>query len=310
MRVIDADELKKALKEHFSDEDDDVELIEIGACWYHGAVLEKIDNAPTVDAVEVVRCKDCKWYDKPYCEVYREFDKHVADNDFCSLGETHGKHTETLFSRRQFVIMCGGYYEHFDKPKALMEVYGEPIVKRTIRLLMGAGVSDHDIHISATDERFKQFGVDVLEHNNTYRYENGEMKGYWLDAFYPHFPNERKVTFLYGDVVYTQEAINTIVHCKRKGNILFGSSLAKNEQHKNWGEPFAYKVDDYKAFLIGIGAVKIMYDEGKLKRHPITWELYRFLNGLDINVQAVRDETYICIDDGTHDIDAPEEIEE
>ena len=51
MRLIDADALKKALKEHFSDEDDDVELIEIGACWYHGAVLEKIDNAPTVDAV-------------------------------------------------------------------------------------------------------------------------------------------------------------------------------------------------------------------------------------------------------------------
>ena len=52
MRLIDADELKEALKEHFSDEDDDVELIEIGACWYHGAVLEKIDNAPTVDAYE------------------------------------------------------------------------------------------------------------------------------------------------------------------------------------------------------------------------------------------------------------------
>lgn len=49
MRLIDADALKKALKEHFSDEDDDVELIEIGACWYHGAVLEIIDNAPTVE---------------------------------------------------------------------------------------------------------------------------------------------------------------------------------------------------------------------------------------------------------------------
>ena len=26
------------------------------------AVIERINNAPTVDAVEVVRCKDCKWH--------------------------------------------------------------------------------------------------------------------------------------------------------------------------------------------------------------------------------------------------------
>lgn len=213
---------------------------------------------------------------------------------------------------RKFVIMCGGYYEHFDEPysKALTVVKGESIVARTLRLLQNAGISKEQTYISGFDERLHGFGVTVLEHNNTYRYEDGEMKGYWLDAFYPHFPEDTKVTYLYGDVVYTQEAIDTIVNCEREGNILLGTGMAKNKLHKNWGEPFAYKVDDYKAFLIGIGAVKIMYCEGKLKRHPITWELYRFLNGLDINVQAVRDETYIVIDDGTMDVDDPSEVEE
>lgn len=211
---------------------------------------------------------------------------------------------------RQFVIMCGGYYEHFDRPKALMVVGGEPIVARTLRLLDKAGVPKEDIHISATDNRLEAFGVDVLKHNNTHRWEDHTIKGYWLDAFYPHFDKDIKVTYLYGDVVYTQEAINTIVNCERHGNILFGTHAAKNRMHKNWGEPFAYQIDDYGAFMDGIRAVKKMWDDGKLKRHPITWELYRYLNGLDVNVQEIIDSTYICIDDGTMDIDAPWVVEE
>lgn len=213
---------------------------------------------------------------------------------------------------RKYVIMCGGYYEHFDEPysKALTVVKGESIVARTLRLLQNAGISKEQTYISGFDERLHGFGVTVLEHYNTYRYEDGEMKGYWLDAFFPHFPEDTKVTYLYGDVIYTQDAIDTIVNCEREGNILFGTGMAKNKLHKNWGEPFAYKVDDYKAFMLGIKLVKTMYDNGRVNRHPITWELYRFLNGLDINVQAVRDETYVVIDDGTMDIDDPSEVEE
>lgn len=209
---------------------------------------------------------------------------------------------------RQYIIMCGGYYEHFDRPKALMVVNGETIVERTLRLLQKAGIEKSDIHISATDDRFLAYGVDVLKHNNTHRWEDGVIKGYWLDAFYPHLADGTKVTYLYGDVVYTNEALLTIVNCKRPGEILFGTRVARNTAHKNWGEPFAYKVDDYRRFMDGVAAVKKMWDEGKLKRHPITWELYRYLNGLDVNIQTINDATYICIDDGTMDIDAPERV--
>lgn len=210
---------------------------------------------------------------------------------------------------RQYIIMCGGYYEHFDRPKALMEYRGEPIVARTLRLLKKAGVDFADVKISATDPRFETLGVEVLRHENSYRYEDKKLKGYWLDAFYPHLSDEAKVTYLYGDVVYTQEAIDTIVNCTRSGEILFGTSAAKNKAHRNWGEPFGFKVDNYRRFMDGVAAVKRMWDEGKLNRHPITWELYRYLNGLDVNVQAVKNETYICIDDGTMDVDAPHVIE-
>ena len=46
-----------------------------------------IEAAPTVDAVPVVRCRDCRSYNKPktgWCEVH--LDREHMD-DFCSYGE-------------------------------------------------------------------------------------------------------------------------------------------------------------------------------------------------------------------------------
>lgn len=60
---------------------------------------KRVEMAPTVDAVEVVRCKDCAWChpeeDLNYCENPNapwiddpDFDDiTVAENDFCSFGE-------------------------------------------------------------------------------------------------------------------------------------------------------------------------------------------------------------------------------
>lgn len=210
----------------------------------------------------------------------------------------------------KFVIMCGGQYDDFKTPKALSEIDGEKLADRTIRLLRECGVDD--IAISSNNSSFDVCGVPRLEHNNSYHVEftatGKQLKGYWLDAFYPHFKDNTKVTFLFGDVYYTPEAIKKIVDCQRDGNILFGSVAAKNTLHKNWGEPFAYVVNDYKTFMQGVSAVKKLQDEGKLLRVALVWELYRYLNNLDLNVQAVLDETYIAIDDNTIDIDAPWQI--
>ena len=60
-------------------------------------VMQRIDNAPTVDAVEVVRCKDCMYYDakRHRCdhpnlnydvECYDQWIDTEPD-DFCSYGE-------------------------------------------------------------------------------------------------------------------------------------------------------------------------------------------------------------------------------
>ena len=51
---------------------------------------DDIEAAPTVDDVEVVRCRDCRSYNKPktgWCEVH--LDREHMD-DFCSYGERKG----------------------------------------------------------------------------------------------------------------------------------------------------------------------------------------------------------------------------
>lgn len=84
MRLIDADAILKA------DENSDKALV-LGS----GKALEiayallkkKVADAPTVDAVVVTRCKDCRSYNKPktgWCEVH--LDREHPD-DYCGYGK-------------------------------------------------------------------------------------------------------------------------------------------------------------------------------------------------------------------------------
>ena len=50
-------------------------------------LMNRINNAPTVDAVPVVRCKDCKFYhDKGYCTKTTGLTR-IKPDYFCSYGE-------------------------------------------------------------------------------------------------------------------------------------------------------------------------------------------------------------------------------
>ena len=52
-------------------------------------ILYLIDEQPTVDAVEVVRCKDCKHWSMGYCNhfAYYSYEPMTNEDDFCSYGE-------------------------------------------------------------------------------------------------------------------------------------------------------------------------------------------------------------------------------
>ena len=65
--------------------------------WYKGRNIRRvIDDAPTVDAVVVTRCKDCKYaYINSYAVSSGEAlctlsGKPMQQDDFCSYGERKG----------------------------------------------------------------------------------------------------------------------------------------------------------------------------------------------------------------------------
>lgn len=72
MKLIDAD----ALKDTLGISDKDIEFAEM------------LDEQPTVDAVPVIRCKDCKYWG---ADGYRYGCKYATDvmfeNDYCSRAE-------------------------------------------------------------------------------------------------------------------------------------------------------------------------------------------------------------------------------
>lgn len=55
--------------------------------------LAEVLHAPTVDAVPVVRCKDCKFHKYKWCNLH---ETTMYNEDFCSYGERKdGEHDDT-----------------------------------------------------------------------------------------------------------------------------------------------------------------------------------------------------------------------
>lgn len=81
MRLIDADKLHYSrIRIAHSD----------GTIGGYNAVVMSVEikDAPTVDAMPVVRCKDCKWFGDFGCaiRIVDDSDK-PTENDFCSFAE-------------------------------------------------------------------------------------------------------------------------------------------------------------------------------------------------------------------------------
>ena len=89
-RLTDADDAYKVLTDNYHHKTE----------IQHEALKEALSKVPTVDAVEVVRCKDCKFFDhddfgkgeeywcKHFVSTYDNTHCHkVMEDDFCAWAE-------------------------------------------------------------------------------------------------------------------------------------------------------------------------------------------------------------------------------
>ena len=82
MRLIDADALGVGRCSR--------NLLPADYCAGWNGLIRLLEKAPTVDAVEVVRCKDCKHYKPEEYECGCDFAgglPYVKADDYCSYGE-------------------------------------------------------------------------------------------------------------------------------------------------------------------------------------------------------------------------------
>lgn len=201
----------------------------------------------------------------------------------------------------KYIIMCGGKYNQFEIPKHLLKVNGEVIVERTIRLLKENGIKD--IAISTSNPAFNYLNIPILKHNNTYEYKDGQISGYWVDAFYP---TNEETCYIFGDVYFSENAIKTIIETKTEDIELFGSTPPFADIYcKKWIEPFALKVVNTDHLKEAIQKTKELAKEGKLwRKNPIMWELWTIIK--DVPLQTKAGEyiyNYTAINDYTTDVD-------
>ena len=87
-RLIDADALMDVIRQHEYRLATKQGAIDYG--MFTPGIQQAVDEQPTVDAVPVVRCKDCKWlYDEmdDYCCRSHRGLVRICENSFCSYGE-------------------------------------------------------------------------------------------------------------------------------------------------------------------------------------------------------------------------------
>ena len=189
-------------------------------------------------------------------------------------------------------------------PKHLIDIDGEQLLYRTVRLLKKQGIED--IWITSHDERYDVPGATRYEPNNN---------EYEIDRFYSCreiWTDE--VCFIYGDVYYTEEAINKITSDKSKTFRYFGRSKP-SKTGKDHAELFAIKITKDYINKFEEACLKIRsYVEKGIHKRGLGWHTYLKMHNKEhhIDVELLRDylknnklKNFTEINDETDDFDNP-----
>lgn len=180
-------------------------------------------------------------------------------------------------------------------------IAGEPLLQRTIRQLEARGVGDIVI-VAPPDVRYQ------LPETRQVAPSSAAWGHEALNAVAEWSPLGRTLQ-VYGDTVFTDAALDTIVGFDDRRWQLFGRHGAGGVSR--WGELFAISFwpeqrATWQHALEGVFALKA---RGVIRRAG-SWEAYRFLGGARgaaIGKHALYPELFTEINDGTDDFDTPEE---
>lgn len=188
----------------------------------------------------------------------------------------------------KYIIMADGkgtrWNNYHDIPKHLIEIGGETLLARTVRLLR-ENDPQAEIVITSHDPRYEVPGAKRYEPRNN-RLE--------IDRFTAELIAD-DTCFLYGDTFYSEQVIQKIVHTSAEILLFFGNERSI----------VAIKVADGDRFRQHVDRVRELFLAGKIEK-CIGWQVYQSFEGLPFGEKKIAAD-YILIQDGTEDFNSPED---
>lgn len=211
---------------------------------------------------------------------------------------------------RAIIIAAGEatrWQNYLGIPKHFAPVDGEPILFRTIRLLKERNITDVFV-VGPDSDQYKIPGSTLYvplkapENQDADKFLNS--KSLWS--------KECRTVVFYGDVFFTDNAMDFIINFKSSEWTLFCRFDKSSLTGTKWGECFA---QSFFPSDISLHEEKLYYIADLKKRNIINrcggWEHYRAMNGaLEKQVNKhKRYQKHFIIDDWTDDFDYPEDYD-
>ena len=188
----------------------------------------------------------------------------------------------------KYIIMADGkgtrWQNYNDIPKHLIEIGGETLLGRTVRLLR-ENDPESEVIITSHDARYE------IEGAVRYEPKNNNLE---IDRFTEELIADG-VCFLYGDTYYSEEAACTIAETEAEDILFFGNTKAI----------VAIQVADGGLFKRHVDRVRQLYLDGKIEK-CIGWQVYQSFMGLPFGEKKI-DAKYVLLKDGTEDFNSPED---
>lgn len=190
----------------------------------------------------------------------------------------------------KYIIMADGkgtrWKNYKDIPKHFIEVNGETLLARTVRLLK-ENDPDCQVIITSHDPRYEVPGA------TRYEPKNNVLE---IDRFTAELI-EDNICFLYGDTYYSESAAASIVENQAEDILFFGNERSI----------VAVKVKNSTIFAEHVNHVRELFLQGKIQK-CIGWQVYQSFLGLPFDEKKIAGK-YIFIEDGTQDFNSPEDFE-
>ena len=190
----------------------------------------------------------------------------------------------------KYIIMADGkgtrWNNYKNVPKHLIEVNGEALLARTVRLLHEFD-KEAEVIITSHDERYEFGGSTRYEPNSNHL----EIDRFTYELI------EDNICFLYGDTYYTEDTIKKIVDTDTSDVLFFGNSKSI----------VAVKVKDSSLFKKHVDNVRKLFLENKIKNCK-GWQVYQSFQNLEFDKKEIRDK-FIVVDNETIDYNTPDDYE-